>query len=502
MYFTKETVRKAVHDLRGNADHMLKIWFVLKAMGLKKGNGVQIDTGNSTPYLQMLFHSGAADHSFFVPFAHTERFAAMKHDAARSIIQTNIQRWASSGSVVTVDPTGYLSFENIDGNLTVFTGRQYPSGLGYGKAGFARDDNQRVTIPIVQFCVWLYAQENITGTTEEQLIAKMREDLSIDDAECSLIFVQKPFQIQYQEKPISNSELNSICQHAFDEAPDVEIISETSSEYIRRVRNMATISSDPSWVHEEPKSQLQRLIQQGEKAILLYGPPRTGKTRAIDQLIARNSPTRETIQLHEGWGYENLIIGLFPSKTQGQYEWRDGLLTSAIRRGKKVIVLEEMNRTRISQALGEVFSLLETSYRGEDHAIILPDGSSLFIPKDTLLIFTMNTVDTSTEDIDDALIGRMASVYFPPRIEDLNSILVAQGIPDNERDNIKTVFNAILANYPLGHGYFASLNRQYPFSAYYLAKIRPVLTNHFASFKPEIVSQIDNIVDSFFGAGA
>ncbi len=398
MYFTKGTIQKAVHDLRGNADHMLKIWFVLKAMGLKKGQSVKIDTGNSTPYLQMLFHSGATDHSFFVPFAHTERFAVMKHDAARSIIQTNIQRWASSGSVVTVDPTSYLSFDNTDGNLSVFTGRQYPSGLGYGKAGFARDENQRVTIPVVQFSVWLFAQENISGTGHEQLVERMKEMLNIDDAESSLIFVDKPFQIQYQDKPITDAELNSICEHAFDEALDVEIINETSSEYIRRVRNMATISSDPSWVHEEPQRQLERLIKQGEKAILLYGPPRTGKTRAIDQIIARNSPSRETIQLHEGWGYENLIIGLFPSQTQGQYEWRDGLLTSAIRSGKKVIVLEEMNRTRISQALGEVFSLLETQYRGEDHAIVLPDGSKMSIPEDTLLLFTMNTVDTSTED--------------------------------------------------------------------------------------------------------
>ena len=116
MYFTEQTIKNAVRDMRGAADHMLKIWFVLKSMGLTKSESVAIDTSNSTPHLQRLFKSGNSDGSFFVPFAHTERFAKMKSDASRSIIQTNIQRWASSGSVVTVDPTGFLSFD--DGSVS------------------------------------------------------------------------------------------------------------------------------------------------------------------------------------------------------------------------------------------------------------------------------------------------------------------------------------------------------------------------------------------------
>ena len=113
----------------------------------------------------------------------------------------------------------------------------------------------------------------------------------------------------------------------------------------------------------------------------------------------------------------------------------------------------------------------------------------------------MNTIDASTEDIDDALVGRMASVEFPPRIEDLNSILVAKDIPDGDKEKIKTVFNVILANYPLGHGYFANYKKGTDFKTYYLSRIRPVLCNHFESFKPEVIAQIDNIVDSLFIAG-
>lgn len=166
-----------------------------------------------------------------------------------------------------------------------------------------------------------------------------------------------------------------------------------------------------------------------------------------------------------------------------------------------MIVLEEVNRTKLSQALGEVFSLLEPAYRGEEHAIELPNGETLFIPEETIFFFTMNNIDASTEDVDDALIGRMASVVFPPRIEDLNSMLVAAGVPDTDRENIKTVFNTIQGVYPLGHGYFANYNSSSSFLRYYLSRVRPVLCNHFEAFKPEIVAQIDNTVDTLFNTG-
>lgn len=500
MYFTEQTIKNAVLDMRGAADHMLKIWFVLKSMGLTKSESVTIDTSNSTPHLQRLFKSGNLDGSFFVPFAHTKRFSKMKSDASRSIIQTNIQRWASSGSVVTVDPTGFLSFDNSTNGLVVRVGRQYPLGLGHDKTGFAIEDGHRVTIPQLQFAIWYFAQTKITDPEPQAIINHMKADLNLDDSECELIFINKAIHIEFQDSPITDKQLSEICNSAFSTPLTLEAKLETSADYVKRVKNMMTVSEKPAWITESPENQIKDLIEQGEHAILLYGPPRTGKTRAIDQLFERKSDDRCTIQLHEGWGYENLITGFFPDK-EGNFDWRDGVLLHALRSSKKIIVLEEVNRTRLSQALGEVFSLLESAYRGEEHAIELPNGESLFIPEDTVFFFTMNTIDASTEDIDDALIGRMASVNFLPRIEDLNSILVAAEVDDASREKIKTVFNTIMAVYPLGHGYFANIKKSTNFMRYYLSRIRPVLCNHFEAFKPEIIAQVDNVVDSLFNTG-
>lgn len=500
MYFTKDTVRRAVRDMRGSADHMLKIWFVLKAMGLTKTQSVTVDTSNSTPFLKMLFKSGNPDGSFFVPFAHTKRFANMKSDASRSVIQTNIQRWATSGSVVTIDPTGYLEFSNTNEGLTVHVGRLYPLGLGHDKSGFAMEDNQRVNIPILQFAVWLYAQKEIPVDPEGAIIERMKADLNIDPAESDVIFVDKPFHLDFQATPITDQELSDICNSAFDEPITLEAVIETKTDYVKRVKNMVTTSEKPVWMNSAPADQLRMLIEDGEKAILLYGPPRTGKTRAIDKLYPRSDPARCTIQLHEGWGYENLICGLFP-EADGSFKWKKGSLLSALDNGKKIIVLEEVNRTHLSQALGEVFSLIETAYRGSNNAIQLADGETIYIPDDVVFFFTMNTIDTSTEDVDDALVGRMASVYFPPRIEDLNDMLSIAEIEGDTKEKIKTLFNCILSSYPLGHGYFARYTKTSDFIRYYMSRIRPVLSNHFDAFEPEILAQIDNTVDSLFKSG-
>jgi len=108
MFLSKKTIKEAIADLRGTANHLLKIWLVLKAMGLSEDTPVAIDTSNSTPYLKELFSCGDPDGSFYIPFSHTARFAFMKSDASRSIIQTTLQRWATSGSVVTCDPSAFL----------------------------------------------------------------------------------------------------------------------------------------------------------------------------------------------------------------------------------------------------------------------------------------------------------------------------------------------------------------------------------------------------------
>jgi 5-methylcytosine-specific restriction protein B len=502
------TLNRALERLYGTAGHLLKIWFTLKHMGLAVGApAIDVTTSNSTPALKRLFSYGAPDGGFYIPFAHTPRYLVMKHDAARSIIQTNIQRWASSGSVVTCDPTEFLDFSGGEGtNLEVSPGRRYPLGLGNGEAGFALKDGARVALPITSFAVWYGRKNEVPDGVEPGsfLVQQMLSELRISAAERAVIFVDDDLAVRTQRTALKDQNIFKACRPFIlqQREPMVEVDQEDFSSYERRVRSMASGLNLPAWLRISPEEAVRELLDAGATAILLYGPPRTGKTRLIDSAAKRNSESRCTIQIHEGWGYDHLVEGFKPDD-DGSWAWKDGPLKAAVESGKKFIVLEEINRTAISQALGEVFSLIEEAYRGKENGIVLRSGKTFWIPENTVFLMTMNTVDKSTEDVDDALLGRVAAVEFPPRAEELGLMLTANGVPANVRERLGELFAEILKVYALGHGYFAGLkdavdNRQV--LRYYKTRVRPVLANFFGDLKREDLFKIDNLVDEMFGS--
>jgi len=476
-------------------------------MGLRSGGEeLQIDTGNSTESLKTLFDCGAEDNRFYVPFAHTSRYLTMKHDASRSIVQTTIQRWATSGSVVTCDPTSFLDINNdLAAGLTVKTSRAYPLGLGIDESGFALEDGQRVSLPLAAFSVWYGRWTNIPDDQDpiQFLVDHMLNELGITGAEKKLVFLDADLNFSSQAQPLSRDSVFDVCSEFLTgrREPEIETRAENFDDYARKVKGMVSGLSKPAWLRIAPEKALAECIENGARAVVLYGPPRTGKTRAIDLLAARNSDERETIQIHDGWGYDNLVQGFRPD-SDGHWDWRDGPLKTAIENGKKFIVLEEINRTNFSQALGEVFSLLEDVYRGPDAAIRLRDGKEFFVPEDVVFFMTMNTVDKSTEEVDDALFGRMAAVEFPARAEDLNSLLSSNDVSDQIIDKLAELFSAIQDVYPMGHGYFAGIKGDTTDNevvSYYRSRVRPVLLNFLGELKEQELNKIDNTVDALFG---
>jgi hypothetical protein len=218
----------------------------------------------------------------------------------------------------------------------------------------------------------------------------------------------------------------------WDEQPVVEL-AQPAEESLRPDYTFEQLVADtrlPAEVIEEWLGLLR-----GEKrAGLFVGPPGTGKTWVVEKLarhLAGASGDEMTVQFHPSFSYEDFIEGLRPSMADGQlnYEIRPGVFKRFCdeARGKDgdyVFVIDEMNRAELGSVLGEVMMLLE--YRGRK--VPLPYSQESFsIPKNVVVLATMNTADRSLALVDFALRRRFHAFRMPPDREVLSSYLGDDG---------------------------------------------------------------------------
>jgi hypothetical protein len=158
---------------------------------------------------------------------------------------------------------------------------------------------------------------------------------------------------------------------------------------------------------------------------ILYGPPGTGKTftaeKIAEHLVAESDGFTEIVQFHPAYAYEDFIQGLRPKPR------KDGGLDYAIipgrfldfcdeatkRKGRCVLIIDEINRANLAKVFGELMYLLE--YRNRE--IPLSNGGSLKVPSNVRIIGTMNTADRSIALVDHALRRRFAFIPLYPFYE-------------------------------------------------------------------------------------
>ncbi len=124
---------------------------------------------------------------------------------------------------------------------------------------------------------------------------------------------------------------------------------------------------------------------------------------------------------------------------------------------KVVLVLDEINRANISRVFGELITLIEDDKRfGGKHSLVLklPNGDNFTVPKNLVIIGTMNTADRSIAFIDVALRRRF---YFHSLYP------IEEKITDGTKKGIMEILNKFIVDkrgidFAIGHSYFLNEN--------------------------------------------
>ncbi|WP_067135656.1 McrB family protein [Microtetraspora malaysiensis] len=164
--------------------------------------------------------------------------------------------------------------------------------------------------------------------------------------------------------------------------------------------------------------------------LILYGPPGTGKTyiaQHLAQHLANGKPENvKLVQFHPSYSYEDFFEGFRPVQTpDGQgvvFKPLPGpllrLVDAARQRPEEpfLLIIDEINRGNIAKIFGELYFLLE--YRGKAVDLLYSSadeaGKPFTLPKNLIIIGTMNTADRSIALVDAAMRRRFAFVELHP----------------------------------------------------------------------------------------
>lgn len=206
-------------------------------------------------------------------------------------------------------------------------------------------------------------------------------------------------------------------------------------------------------------------LKLGYADAILVGPPGTGKSwyaKRIAHFIAGgHTGAVRFVQFHASYQYEDFMEGYAPN-AEGGFEPKARTFVNLCHEAEElpdvdhVLVIDEISRCDAARVLGEALTYIEKDKREEPFT--LASGSEMSVPKNLVILATMNPWDKGVDEVDIALERRFAHIDMRPDPERLRTLLGADGVDPDLVERVLRFFTMVqglpVEACHVGHAYF------------------------------------------------
>jgi len=238
--------------------------------------------------------------------------------------------------------------------------------------------------------------------------------------------------------------------------------------------------------NDEILSNVRDALDMLYAGVILTGPPGTGKSiyaKAIAYEIAGSDQAVKFVQFHPSYQYEDFMEGYTPADGGGFVATPKTFIQLCDAAAENpdvthVLVIDEISRVDAARIFGEALTYLELDKR--DQTFRLASGREISIPRNLVILATMNPWDKGVDEMDSALLRRFAQIEMPPSVAKLRSMLAAKGATDDFIARLSAFLAGVLdleqPGCHLGHGYFASCIDEETAKRVWQFSLRPLFT--------------------------
>ena len=317
-------------------------------------------------------------------------------------------------------------------------------------------------VPVLDVAVFLFRNEGFADDADATTLeAKFKDVFKFAPADYARILVFTPENsdnIFTTTKPSDEAMASAIREAVVSDAPQ---------------ETLPPSDEQPPLLDNDDRHliDVRKLLALGSSGIIFRGSPGTSKTWYAKQ-IARKlvaDPKKDIfqVQFHPAYGYEDFVEGYRPSQdTKSGFQIVPRIFLAARDRAMKlktpvVFIIDEINRGDPARVFGELLTYLEHGYRDAEFPSAL-SGTAMTVPRNLVLIGTMNPHDRSTLQFDIALVRRFDHIDLAPDPEIVEAFLTNTEERPTEFKNeqvtrVVTWFDALqnmLKPVGVGHTYF------------------------------------------------